>query len=646
MTQIDNEIRNPIFIKKIHLEDYLSYKDLEIDFSQNIQTLIGPNESGKTNLIIAFEKIIKPSELTNTSCCYYSENPVKTQPKLSFYLNMKEIKKIFPKIKENKFNFSISNKKIEPDTIKYDKREFEGCEIKLKGKLPTGQIHFTCPEFLKYIKLPGSHLEQNIEYSGIIESVEDLSKIRQYVDNHPQKNQIEFAVGDLCTWEEDEKTILTKTIFEEIKIVYWKFDESEFIPSFILYSDLIANPSKFQPIINMFTIAGYKIEDLKNPNYITRNNILGQINKKVSEILSESWTQYQNVELRLSFSTDRLELSFLENDRETDPQSRSMGFRWFFAFLLHFNAKFGNELKNCIILLDEPGLHLHPGGQRDLLSEIEELSQYNQIIYSTHLPFMINRNHPNRIIFLGKKNGITYKKEPRNKEIIDDLLLSDTLGFNFSSISNWGAINLFVEGITDKILIDKISTCYAIKNNINLLDLNYISIIPINGISNIESFIRVAEEIKIKYLILLDDDKKGKEKYSKFKNHPKEFPNTIDFTFKLDNSNEIEDLIPFNLANEAFQDLIQNQEPFNLGNKDFKLDKTKKISVQFKEFVKESNELKPKEKIILGSLKLDFMLRIKDKITQKNCTEFKELIEILEKIEKKSKNLIQNSFDN
>jgi predicted ATP-dependent endonuclease of OLD family len=259
---------------------------------------------------------------------------------------------------------------------------------------------------------------------------------------------------------------------------------------------------------------------------------------------------------------------------------------------------------------------------------------------------MINRNHPNRIIFLGKKNGITYKKEPRNKEIIDDLLLSDTLGFNFSSISNWGAINLFVEGITDKILIDKISTCYAIKNNINLLDLNYISIIPINGISNIESFIRVAEEIKIKYLILLDDDKKGKEKYSKFKNHPKEFPNTIDFTFKLDNSNEIEDLIPFNLANEAFQDLIQNQEPFNLGNKDFKLDKTKKISVQFKEFVKESNELKPKEKIILGSLKLDFMLRIKDKITQKNCTEFKELIEILEKIEKKSKNLIQNSFDN
>jgi len=96
-----------------------------------------------------------------------------------------------------------------------------------------------------------------------------------------------------------------------------------------------------------------------------------------------------------------------------------------------------------------------------LLKEIEKLARYNQIIYTTHLPFMINRNHPERIIFLNKKNGITFLKEPRKEGVFDDVLLANILGFNFSSISNFGEVNLFVEGITDKILIEQLVINYS-----------------------------------------------------------------------------------------------------------------------------------------------------------------------------------------
>ena len=58
-----------------------------------------------------------------------------------------------------------------------------------------------------------------------------------------------------------------------------------------------------------------------------------------------------------------------------------------------------NEAKanEYLFLLDEPGLHLHPSGQKDLTHLLENLSHKNQLIYTTHSPFMIDRNHPQRV---------------------------------------------------------------------------------------------------------------------------------------------------------------------------------------------------------------------------------------------------------
>lgn len=181
---------------------------------------------------------------------------------------------------------------------------------------------------------------------------------------------------------------------------------------------------------------------------------------------------------------NQLLITFKENERLLEPGKRSEGFKWFFSFLLDFNANFGSEINNCIILLDEPGIHLHPGGQRNLLKQIENLSIKNQIIYTTHLPFMINKMFPKRIICLVKENGISRIKEPRKEGIFDDLLLSATLGFNFTSFSNWGEINIFVEGITDKIIIEKIILEKAKADKEIILDLNQFSNIPLNGVNN------------------------------------------------------------------------------------------------------------------------------------------------------------------
>lgn len=76
---------------------------------------------------------------------------------------------------------------------------------------------------------------------------------------------------------------------------------------------------------------------------------------------------------------------------------RSTGFRWYVSFAWKFTHASKGQYKNCVVLLEEPGIHLHPDGQRDLLALFEELSQENVILYTTHLSALIDPAHPERV---------------------------------------------------------------------------------------------------------------------------------------------------------------------------------------------------------------------------------------------------------
>lgn len=70
-------------------------------------------------------------------------------------------------------------------------------------------------------------------------------------------------------------------------------------------------------------------------------------------------------------------------------ESRSKGFHWFFSFWVWFCAIQETEQTPFILLLDEPGLHLHEDAQKDLLMFMQKLSQSYQLLYTTHSPFML-----------------------------------------------------------------------------------------------------------------------------------------------------------------------------------------------------------------------------------------------------------------
>ena len=62
----------------------------------------------------------------------------------------------------------------------------------------------------------------------------------------------------------------------------------------------------------------------------------------------------------------------------------------YLSFFLYFSAARKGRHRNRILLLDEPGLHLHPTAQQDLVRFLNDVIDENIIAYTTHSPFMLS----------------------------------------------------------------------------------------------------------------------------------------------------------------------------------------------------------------------------------------------------------------
>src|SRR5579875_303790 len=75
---------------------------------------------------------------------------------------------------------------------------------------------------------------------------------------------------------------------------------------------------------------------------------------------------------------------------EIELEGRSSGLQWFFSFFIVFQAERGDEHRDAILLLDEPGVTLHPLAQEDLFRFFAGLSASNQLLYTSHSQHLID----------------------------------------------------------------------------------------------------------------------------------------------------------------------------------------------------------------------------------------------------------------
>lgn len=161
---------------------------------------------------------------------------------------------------------------------------------------------------------------------------------------------------------------------------------------------------------------------LEKNDQATRNQL---VNRAGSVVTAEIRRLWKDRALKVRFNLDGQYLDTLVSDPnaayevEVNLQERSRGFQWFFSFYVAFFADTrGGRAEDAVLLLDEPGLHLHPHSQADLLAHLEKDFAGNQVIYTTHSPFMVpaHRLDAVRTASLSETAGITVSNTAEGDE--------------------------------------------------------------------------------------------------------------------------------------------------------------------------------------------------------------------------------------
>ena len=214
----------------------------------------------------------------------------------------------------------------------------------------------------------------------------------------------------------------------------------------------------------------------------------------ISNKFSKWWPQRRH-KIRYHADGDLFRIWVTDNlreDVEIEFEARSKGFQWFFSFYLVFLVESDDGHKDAILLLDEPGLHLHPTAQQGLIAFFERLSEKNQLAYTTHSPFLIDGEHLHRIRPVKEDDTghsrITAETWPEDRETI--FPLQAAAGYAMLRELFQHRKNVLVEGMTDFYYLQALSQQCAKSGRMSLSDDIYIGISSIwLDISSLSSYI-------------------------------------------------------------------------------------------------------------------------------------------------------------
>ena len=225
------------------------------------------------------------------------------------------------------------------------------------------------------------------------------------------------------------------------------------------------------------------------------------------------WNQNEHdVQIEVNGKSLRLWVTNKQDRLRLQLEERSRGYQWYFSFYVVFNVESEGRHKDSILLLDEPALFLHALGQKDFLKKaLPQLSEKNQIIYTTHSPFLLDLARPHSI------HTVTMSKDSLRKSHISkehwatdrDALfpLQSALGYHLAQSMFIGRNSMIVEGLTDFWILNSASELF-IANGKNGFDKTFV-FSPAGGATKTIILAKTYVSQELNVGILLDSDNEG-----------------------------------------------------------------------------------------------------------------------------------------
>ena len=379
-----------------------------------------------------------------------------------------------------------------------------------------------------------------------------------------------------------------------------------------------------------------KIADKKKEREI----LLASASSGFTKSFNEWWKQGNyTFEFQADGNFFRIWVSDTVRPERIELESRSTGLQWFFSFYLVFLVESEQHHQNAILLLDEPGVTLHPLAQKDLFMFFENLAHNNQMLYTTHSPFMVDSNHLERVrsVYIDSDGKTVVSPDLRASERLKGknqpqsiypahaalgLSVSDTLLVNCDPV--------LVEGESDQVYLSALKNLLISKGSIS--PLKEIVFIPTGGVKGIKATSAILSGTsEVKPPVLLDGDKPGQKMATELKSDfyaavPEKVINISAYT-GLENG-EIEDLFPKDNFARIVAKFLPRQEEVDEDFDDIVVE-DKPMCDQIEEFAKTHGiTLETGWKVRLATVVKREILKGTDKVISEKDPQYSKIAEL------------------
>lgn len=546
-------------LRKFRVKAYRCIHDSGAIEVGDLAAFVGRNESGKTTILQALTLLNKDSTVSELDLCDEMYDELKEEIRIvegEFELSENEtgmIRESFPNLPEmRRIKIYRTNKK---DAVEYDFDDYKIGDTKKRSANSWENFKNTIFGFLDSIP---DHIMVNLDTS---------------IFNSPiplQRETFEHQMADfssrLCAAASQEPQVIAE--WEKIsaspegkyenlisgtsdKQVLERFIETNLHPRFVYFSDykkiygninlneyleqsageglesvrFAGEFDRAEAVRNLFYLAELDIEEMAtlrdNPSRLIK--FLNSSSNKLTHRLNPAW-RGDPIRVDLRYQPGNV-MSVVISDVHRDGtitntgllNRRAEGFKWTFSFIVNFAAETQrSELKEAILLLDEPARNLHPTQQMGISNLLKSLAGSNQVLYATHSPYMIFDYTPGNLLVveLDKRNHLSrifHDYWNANDKTLVPILYGLSKGLVQSITDSTIGPNsrpvIIVETMTDSMYLNAFDKLIQ-DPNISMNPLNIVPAFDKNSVLPLAIFYNIH---KYRTFVLLDNSKKSKD---------------------------------------------------------------------------------------------------------------------------------------
>lgn len=545
-------------IEKIEISNYKSISNQQsLSLHNDVTTIIGKNESGKSNVLdcIGNINVNSSNDTTRGLIRFPSRNKLDLPTEVSITFVIDE------KMKEY-FNVKSQRTKI----------EFNTNDTPFTGRISSGfgKEFFDSSEYVLRVEklrdiltahFNAQHKFHNQIFYTALPILEKLSEIHNL--NWKAQIQYMFSLKKHILNDDDSKEFYQNLEFVQnyINRYYDKFPEIFYYKEENLNSTYAFKKEDFNNLrsthgnmlVNFIRAVGID-EQIFQEMMLTgdsgrKQDLIDELVELINENVNKQFNAFypqERVSLVVRIENNTLRFFVKGTSGNINISERSNGLKWYLNLYITILSN-NIRSENLLFVIDEPGVYLHVDAQKELRRLFYNLPYNYQILYSTHSPFMISEDHISdiKVIQKNKKgeteivNSVFSEKilDSSKKESLSPILKSIGMSQEHILGIHRDKINVITEGITDAVYLRAIA---------KYLDEDKFVFIPAVGASNIYNLGLILWSWGMRYVCLYDYDKAGireqtkaREKYG--------LANTINLSSVCNGENiTIEDLIDKN----------------------------------------------------------------------------------------------------